>query len=92
MASLPASSLSLPAAARLQRDVEPVDIRLFASARLMHPTIVWWWGARRDARGTGAYCYLCGEWVARWSGRNAMTEQARSAVLGHRDTHERGSI
>lgn len=83
--SLPARSLDLPRAARLQVELVALDLRLQAVARERHPTARWWWGVRERDHGRGAWCYLCERMVQTWDTRYPLTGAARAAIVAHRD-------
>ena len=77
--------LSLPAAQRDQLDVLAGDFDLAQRAKLRHPAARWWWGARLIDGQHGAYCYLCELLIVTWHRHYPMTDQARRAILEHRD-------
>lgn len=81
------SPFGTPWAARHQGDVVPGDIRMTELARLRHPAARWWWGWRADARGSGAYCYLCDRYVSTWAHNWPMPLRAVAEVVEHRDQH-----
>lgn len=72
-------------AEKAQRHVLAGDLELLQRARLTHPSVRWWWGARLVGFTFGAWCYLCERHVATWDRKYPMTDQAAEAVLEHRD-------
>lgn len=81
------SSGSLPKAARDQLTIEDWDWALVALARVNHPGVFWWWGARQGPEAFGAMCYICDTMPTTWSRRYPMTEGAKAAMDLHRATH-----
>lgn len=88
-ADQPPGGLAFPWAAAQQVDVVAEDFGLLAVARRRRETVRWWWGQRIVDGTNGALCYLCGYLIVSWSRRYPITEQARRAVLVHRDDHIR---
>lgn len=86
------SSLKLPLAAKWQESTIPFDWSLTERARLIHPTCVWWWGARAIDGTFGAWCYLCERHVTTWHRAFPITQGAITAILTHRDLHLMGRI
>lgn len=87
MPNLTRQALSQSWAERVQADTTPDDYALTDQARLIHPTVRWWWGVRRTTTGAYAQCYLCGAIVTTWASRWPMPDRARSTLLDHRDRH-----
>jgi hypothetical protein len=76
-----------PRARELQGGGNGADDVLTLRARAGHGRRVHWWGRRtRDGR-TGAWCYLCAEFICTWSGGYPITEAARAAIRQHRTMH-----
>lgn len=85
-------TVKLPKAATLQLVTDERDAKLTAVARANNNRVLWWWGVRKIDGLTGAVCYVCGQPIATWSHRFAMTEQAKRAVHDHRMSHWRDVI
>lgn len=68
---------------------DPSDDQLTALARQRNARRRHWWGRRTRDGHTGAWCYLCDQFVATWSGRWPQTESARLAIGAHRRLHLR---
>lgn len=76
-----------PQAAGSQRTVADWDGILTDLARREHPAVAWWWGARHNDKGYGAFCYLCDHMVAYWSDRWPITRAAVDLLDMHRAGH-----
>jgi hypothetical protein len=74
-------------AQRQQHVFDRRDAELTRRARRRRPRIKHWWGRRWQGRQNGAYCYLCNDFIATWSSRWPITEQARQLIAWHREDH-----
>lgn len=91
--NLPAEVLArlrppFPRCAKLQRDHDDWEWSLVDLARTHHPRIVWWWGTRGARGKSGAYCYVCGDYVATWALSFPITDKAKNQLAAHRDWHK----
>lgn len=75
-----------------QRHSDDRDTQLTRQARRRRPRISHWWGRRWFDHKNGAWCYLCDEFIATWSRRWPITEQARWEIDWHREQHLRGLL
>ena len=78
------AALTLPRAAILQGEVDPLDFVLTEHARRVHPAVRWWWGVRRHHNQAVARCYLCERDLVGWASAWPMTRSAVESVLVHR--------
>ena len=72
-------------AERHQPELLAGDFTLTERARLAHPAVRWWWGARQVGFSYGAWCYLCEALITTWDRKYPMPGKAGEAVLEHRD-------
>lgn len=81
-----ARGLTPSKAERTQPGVLVGDFALRDRARLLHPSVRWWWGERRNGQQSGAYCYLCDAFIATWHPKYPMPVRAGDEILAHRDS------
>jgi len=72
-------------AERHQPELLAGDFALTEQARLAHPAVRWWWGARQVGFTYGAWCYLCEALITTWDRKWGMPAKAGETVLEHRD-------
>ncbi len=74
-------------AERDQLTADELDVILVDLARANNRLVAWWWGTRARDERSGAFCYICDDWIVNYSRNWPVTLEAKKAIHAHRAVH-----
>lgn len=63
------------------------DTDLWNLAKIISPSVAWWWGVKSGDGVRGAWCHLCGFLIHSYDVGRGVTRPVRLSVMHHRFEH-----